>query len=204
MTRNDGAGKENSQDYVETRSGIRLTPHLSQTRTNLTLLTHPVAHGGPSEDRIRRQSDVPTRQDVELRRKVQAELDWEPDLRDQEFALTVKDGVVTLWGQVGDDRQKHVAEAAAQRVSGISVVADELRVRSDSRSTDTDNEIAHTVCKFLKWHVKPPPHSVKATVENGWITLEGEVTLLAQRIDAERGLSQIRGVRGITNRIRVT
>ncbi|MEJ2239315.1 MAG: BON domain-containing protein [Gemmatimonadales bacterium] len=145
-----------------------------------------------------------TKRDVELRRRVQAELDWEPDLRDQEFALTVKDGVVTLWGEVGDDRQKHVAQAAAQRVSGISVVADELRVRSDIRSTDTDNEIAHTVCKFLKWHVKPPTDSVKATIENGWITLEGEVPLLAQRTDAERGLRQIRGVRGVTNRIRVT
>jgi osmotically-inducible protein OsmY len=170
----------------------------------VTLLMDGLDHRGPSEDRIRRQADVTTRRDVELRRRVQAELDWEPDLREQEFALTVKDGVVSLWGQVEDDRQKHVAEAAAQRVSGISVVADELRVRSDGSLTDTDNEIAHTVYKLLKWHVNAPADSVKAMVENGWITLEGDVPLLGQRIDAERGLRQIRGVRGVTNRIRVT
>ena len=145
-----------------------------------------------------------TRRDIELRRRVQAELDREPDLSGQEFGLAVKDGVVTLWGQVGDGEQKRVAEAAAQRVSGVEVVVDMLRVRSDARWADRDDEIAHAVRQSLKWHLKVFQDSVKATVAKGWITLEGEADSPHQRLDAERGLRQIRGVRGITNRIEVS
>ena len=144
-----------------------------------------------------------TRQDVELRRRVQAELDWEPDLRDQELALAVTDGVVTLWGQVVDTEQKRVAMAAVQRVCGVAVVADELRVRSDGELIGCDVEIAHAVHHHLKLHVKAQPGSITATVVRGWVTLEGMVESLRQRVDAERGLRGIRGVRGITNRIQL-
>ena len=144
-----------------------------------------------------------TGRDIELRRRVQAELDREPDLSGEEFGLAVKDGVVTLWGQVGDGEQKRLAEAAAERVSGVEVLVDKLRLRSDARWANRDDEIAHAVRQSLKWHLKVYQDSVKATVAKGWINLEGEVDSLRQRVDAERGLRQIRGVRGVTNRIHV-
>jgi len=146
---------------------------------------------------------VTTGRDIELRRRVQAELDREPDLSGEEFGLAVKDGVVTLWGQVGDGEQKRLAEAAAERVSGVEVLVDKLRLRSDARWANRDDEIAHAVRQSLKWHLKVYQDSVKATVAKGWINLEGEVDSLRQRVDAERGLRQIRGVRGVTNRIHV-
>ena len=144
-----------------------------------------------------------TRQDIELRRRVLAELDWEPDLRHHEIALAVTDGVVTLWGQVVDTEQKHVAMAAVRRVGGVEVVADQLRVRSNGESIGRDVEIAHAVHHHLKLHVKAQPDSVTATVVRGWVTLEGMVESLQQRGDAERSLTGIRGVRGITNRIQL-
>ena len=144
-----------------------------------------------------------TRQDIELRRRVQAELDWEPDLRDQEIALAVTDGVVTLWGQVVDAEQKRVAMAAVRRVLGVEVVADELRVRSDGDLVGCDVEIAHAVHHHLKLHVKAQPNCVTATVVRGWVTLEGMVESLQQRVDAERSVRGICGVRGVTNRLQV-
>jgi len=144
-----------------------------------------------------------TRRDIELRRRAQAELDWEPDLKEHEIGLAVTDGVVTIWGQVGDTKQKHVARTAVLRVSGVEVVADEVRVRSDDGSADRDTEIAHAVHRHLMLHLKVPQDSVKATVAHGWITLEGEVDLLQQRVDAERGLRRIQRAQGVTNRIHV-
>ena len=150
-----------------------------------------------------KEIELTVRRDIELRRRVQAELDWEPDLKQHEIGLAVTDGVVTVWGQVGDTKQKHVARAAVLRVSGVEVVADEVRVRSDDRSADQDTEIAHAVHRHLMWHLKVPQDSVKATVAQGWITLEGEVDLPQQRVDAERGLRRIQDVQGVTNQIHV-
>lgn len=93
---------------------------------------------------------VATRQDIELRRRVQAELDWEPDLRDEEIALTVRDGVVTLWGRVSDPERKQVVEAAARRVPGVKAVADELRVRAGGRSDGHGIDVAHTSRRQMK------------------------------------------------------
>jgi osmotically-inducible protein OsmY len=144
-----------------------------------------------------------TRQDIELRRKIQAELDWEPDLRDQEIAVTVRDGVVALWGEVVDTEQKNVAMAAVQRVVGVDVMADQLRVRSNETSDDCDVEIAHAVQHHLQRQVAERRDSVMATVMRGWITLEGAVVSMQHWLDVERCLSGIRGVRGVTNRIQL-
>jgi osmotically-inducible protein OsmY len=146
---------------------------------------------------------VATRRDIELRRRVQAELDWEPDLRNQEIALTVKHGAVTLWGAVSDTEQKRVARSVAQRVPGVEAVTDELQVRRDGQSSGRDSEIALVVRQQLKRHLTAQQDAVQATVAEGWVTLDGEIDVLEELLDAERCLRRIRGVRGITNRIHV-
>jgi osmotically-inducible protein OsmY len=145
---------------------------------------------------------LPTRQDIELRRRVQAELDWEPDLKEHEIGLSVKDGVVTLWGRVSDDGHRRIAEDAAKRVTGIDVIVDRLSVGAMGHGDSWEEQLAHAVRQHLRWHLKVPHGSVKATVVQGWITLEGEVSVLQHRIEAERSVRQMPGVRGVTNLIR--
>jgi len=42
-----------------------------------------------------------------------------------------------------------------------------------------------------------------STVSNGWVTLEGDVSLFREREDVERVIRRLAGVRGLTNRIEV-
>ena len=44
---------------------------------------------------------------------------------------------------------------------------------------------------------------IKVVVEDGWVTLEGEVEWRYQREDAEKAVTGLRGVKGISNQIQV-
>ena len=61
--------------------------------------------------------------DSQLQQDVSAELDWEPSVHAARIGVEVKDGVVTLAGQVDSYAEKWNAERAAQRVSGVRALA---------------------------------------------------------------------------------
>ncbi|UCG88110.1 MAG: BON domain-containing protein [Gemmatimonadota bacterium] len=146
---------------------------------------------------------MPGREDRELLRLVRAELDWEPSLSEEQIDLAVKDGVVTLSGQVESYEQKRVVEEAVKRVSGVKAMAEELHVRCPGSQECTDTEIAHAVAQHLRRQTSVPEGTVKAKVEGGWVTLEGVVELAYHKAAAERGMDRLQGVRGITNLIAV-
>jgi osmotically-inducible protein OsmY len=110
-----------------------------------------------------------------LRRDVLDELEWEPSLDARNIAVTVKDGVVTLSGNVSSYYQKWEAEKAAKRVAGVKAVANDIEIRLPSSSERTDADIAHAAVTALSSNVLAPADRIKVTVENGWVTLEGQV-----------------------------
>lgn len=139
------------------------------------------------------------RTDMELQRDVAAELKWEPRLREEEIGITVKDGVVTLTGFVPDYAQRRVAAKAVERVAGVRAVAQELVVKVPETNRRSDTELAHQVVNALAWDIEVPNQKIKAKVEDGWVTLEGEVDWQYQRNSAERAVRYLMGVKGITN-----
>ena len=72
-----------------------------------------------------------------------------------------------------------------------------------SEAEATDAEVADAVATLLEWSVELDAKDLRARVESGWLTLEGSVRRAAERRAAERLASQIRGVKGVSNRIRV-
>ncbi len=141
--------------------------------------------------------------DLALRRRVLTELESEPSLIEHEIGVVVKGGVVTLSGAVDTCEQKRAAEHAALRVRGVEVLAEGLQVRPPGQRDLTDTEIAHKVADHLEWQVLFPDEEVKAKVEDGWVTLEGDVELFHHRAATEAYIRQLPGVRGITNLITV-
>jgi len=141
--------------------------------------------------------------DSELRRDVLDELEWEPSLDARSIAVAVKDGVVTLSGTVSSYYQKWEAEKAAKRVAGVKAVANDIEVRLPSTSERTDADIAHAVVTALSSNVLVPADRIKATVENGWVTLEGQVDWNFEREAAEDAVRYLSGVKGVTNLITI-
>ena len=141
--------------------------------------------------------------DTQLHRDVADELAWEPSIRSPEIGIAVKDGVVTLSGSVESYAEKYAAERAAERVRGVMAVADDMLVKLPLSFKRSDTEVAHACVNALRWDIQVPDDKIKALVEEGWVTLEGEVEWQFQRQAAERAVRYLAGVRGVTNRVSV-
>ena len=137
----------------------------------------------------------------ELQEQVLAALEWEPGVDAARIGVSVNDGVVTLQGQVTTSTEKWTAERAARHLFGVRAVANDLQVMPDRATGRTDSAIAEAVANGLEWDSAIPDNAVKATVMNGWITLNGTVAWQFQKSAAERVVHRLNGVKGITNSI---
>jgi osmotically-inducible protein OsmY len=131
------------------------------------------------------------------------ELRWEPGVNATDIGATVKDGVVTLEGTVESFAEKWAAEKAVKRLPGVKALAVELKVELPGSSERTDADIARAAENVLKWDVFVPHDRIKVIVENGRITLEGEVARQFQKSAAERAVLHLTGVKGVTNQITI-
>lgn len=143
-----------------------------------------------------------TKSDLDVRREVQRELDWDPRVDSIGINTQVKNGIVTLSGSVESYAKKLAAREAVHRIVGVLDLVDELQVKIPGQPK-TDHEIALAVRHALVWDVYVPDKCILSTVSSGWVTLEGDVDLSHQREDAVRAVERLSGVRGVTNHITV-
>jgi osmotically-inducible protein OsmY len=141
--------------------------------------------------------------DSEIRDDVIEELRWEPRISDPDaIGVAVRDGAVTLTGSVPSYAEKLAAAQAAERVYGVKAVANDLKVKLPGTPRD-DADIATAIAHVLEWNVNVPEGKVHARVQDGWVTLEGEVEHDYQRREVERMVRNVRGVTGVTDTITV-
>jgi len=141
------------------------------------------------------------RPDSDIKEDVEDELQWDPEIDPTDIAVAVKNGVVTLTGFVKSYNDKLEAERAAKRVSGVLGVANDLEVRLPDIDERPDPDIARDAVEAIKSQLPISYEQIKVVVEDGWITLEGEVEWNYQRDTAERAVRRLRGVKGVSNLI---
>jgi len=139
--------------------------------------------------------------DSKLREDIDAELKWEPSVHSTQIGVAVKDGIVTLTGEVGSYAEKWSAERAAQRVAGVKALAVELTVNLSGSGKRSDSDIARSVKNVLDWSAYLPQDSVKIMVEAGRITLGGEVEWQYQKQAAVQAVRSLLGVTGVVDSI---
>ena len=138
--------------------------------------------------------------DTQLKNDVTETLRWEPAITFKDITVSAHDGVVTLSGSVPYYAEKRAAERAAQHVEGVTAIAEELEVNVFGEHMHKDAEIAEAAVNALRWHVWVP-RAVQAVVENGWITLTGEVEWEFQRNSAADAVRYLSAVKGVSNNI---
>lgn len=139
--------------------------------------------------------------DLQIKSDVTAELVWDPAVNSTNVGVAVKDGIVTLSGTVDTYMQKHAVERAVRRVSGVRGIAVDLEVRLTPGHRRTDSEIAQAALHALRWHSLVPDERVKVEVDDGWVTLSGELDWAYQSASAESAVRPLVGVRGVSNEI---
>jgi osmotically-inducible protein OsmY len=143
------------------------------------------------------------RSDNDIKRDVEDELRWDPDIDAQDIAVTVHNGVVTLAGFVRSYAQRLEAERDAKRVAGVAGVANDIEVRLPSSDQRPDPQIVRDAVAALKADLPYSADGIKVVARGGWITLEGSVEWNYARLRAEDAVKRIRGVKGVTNSIAV-
>ena len=89
------------------------------------------------------------------------------------------------------------------KIKGITAVADAAVVQPPVRTRCGDDDVAATAAECLAWAGVMPANTVKVEIEDGWITLTGQVEWNYQRDLAERSVRWISGVVGVSNRTRL-
>ncbi len=120
-----------------------------------------------------------------------------------EIGVTAKDGVVSLTGVVDCYAKKMEAENAAKKVVGVKALVEKIEVSLPHAWARTNGEIADEVLAALKANWTVPNDKVMVKVENGWITLEGELPWNFQKEAAKKTVNYLLGVKGVTNNITI-
>lgn len=139
--------------------------------------------------------------DSQLQESVLEELKWEPSVHHEHIGVAVSEGIVTLSGTVPSFIEKHAAEKTVQKVAGVKAIVEKIEVKLPGSMIRNDEDIAKAVLERFKWSVLVPDNKLKATVTNGWVTLNGEVDWEYQRKAAEKLVRELTGVKFVTNSI---
>ena len=139
--------------------------------------------------------------DSQIQLDVIAELKFEPTVNPTHIGVTVKDGIVSLMGNVENYFEKYHAEKATQRVSGVRGVAMEIDVKLPSIVCRTDTEIAHAIDNVISWSSLLNKDEIHVKVENGWVTLTGAVKWNYQKTMLKSSVGHLMGVTGISDQV---
>lgn len=134
---------------------------------------------------------------------IQEAIHWEPLLKDTKIAVNVTDGVATLTGVVDGYLKKSKAEEVAKGVTGVKAVVEKIAVQFINETDRSDQKIAMEAIQALKKDGQVPHDRIKVTVENGWVTLTGNVPWNYQKEAARNAVRHLDGVKVFTNDIRI-
>jgi osmotically-inducible protein OsmY len=134
--------------------------------------------------------------DYQIKQDVLDELDWDPEIEASKVGVEVTDGAVTLVGAVDTYRQKQAAREAAKRVAGVRALVDRLEIELPVQHRLSDEGLAERVAHVLNWNVSADAKNIKADVQNGVVTLTGELDYHFRRRNV---LDQIEHVAGVVD-----
>jgi osmotically-inducible protein OsmY len=133
--------------------------------------------------------------DSELERRVREKLRMSPMLMRESIRVTVSERKATLSGKATTLRAGWEAVRVAGRIDGLRAVRSELTV--SSKATDaTIGAYVRTVFRgTLRWE------TLQVEVQDGLVTLRGEVDDARMRLDARRKAASVRGVLGVVDEL---
>jgi len=141
------------------------------------------------------------RRDSDIRRDVEDELRWDPDIDATDIAVAVNNGVVALTGFVRSYPQRMQAERDAKRVAGVAGVANDIEVRLPVIDQRPDPDIVRDAVSALKSELPYSSENIKVVAKDGRLTLEGTVEWHYARERAEKAVKRVRGAKSVTNSI---
>ena len=148
---------------------------------------------------------IDQREDWAVLEDVQFNLSTDATTEGFDIDVTVKDGVVTLSGDVHTWYEKLHAGEIAGKVKGVKKVYNQITVYRETARSHSGTVVAKDINKRLKhnWATGSVCDRINVTVKKGVATLTGDVDTWAQRREAENVAFGTEGVWKVDNRLTV-
>jgi osmotically-inducible protein OsmY len=123
--------------------------------------------------------------------------------------VDVKDGIVTLRGDAASQAQKELTTEYAKDVEGVKDVNNEMTVTKRSKKKQTvgeridDASITALVKMTLLSHRSTSALNTKVETKRGVVTLYGKASNAAELTLATKLANDVKGVKGVENRMAV-
>lgn len=139
--------------------------------------------------------------DADIRGAIETALLIDPDVNRGDVTTLVYNRRAQLTGTVPTLSAKHAAEEAAHNTYGVRRVDNYLRVRPDDQPDDA--QIKRSIKQALLNNSTVESYEISTVIDDGEVTLMGQVDSYIEKWEAENAISSIRGVRQIVNLIGV-
>jgi len=146
------------------------------------------------------RSDPGPPTDGQIEGAIKRRLEMDSRISTGKMGVSVKDHTAKLFGTADTIKEKKLATVVAGSVMGVSAVQNDLRVRS---SLSRDEKIKRNVEQVIHPIEFKKGNRLRVKVEEGIVTLEGEVLERQDMRRAGSAVEEVPGVTRIVNLIRV-
>jgi len=136
------------------------------------------------------------RTDREIVEAVQRLLGWDAVLPPDRIEVLVREGRVTLRGEVDREHQRTAAETAVEPLIGITALRNEITVRPMYATGNLQPKVVAAIRRLRAQHIRVEMHG-------GTVGLHGRVASLADRDLIEHAVREIPGVVMVENRLTI-
>ena len=120
---------------------------------------------------------TPAKADDEIAKRAADILAWDALVPADKIKVSVRDGYVTLAGQVDWQYQRNAAETAIGKLSHVAGINNQIEIRAHAKPADIRTKIEAA----LKRSAEAEARRIKVSVDNGRVTLEGYVDNWSER-----------------------
>jgi osmotically-inducible protein OsmY len=139
------------------------------------------------------------RNDTDIALAAATALQWNVSLSGAEIKPVVKDGWVSLTGQVTWGYQRFAAETAVRHLMGVKGVSNEISVKPTVKASDVKKKIEEA----FQRHALLDAKDIQVVVHNATVTLNGQVHSWKEREDATWAAWAAPGVNTVENRLSI-
>lgn len=151
---------------------------------------------------IRHPESYQPPQDVEIKKAVEGMLQLDHRLDSADIIAEVNGAAVTLNGTVDAFWKKSIAEEYAHRAAGVVDVNNRIKILPDE--VHHDETIARQIRNALERNSITSRSPINVDVENGEVTLSGEVVSALERNTARDVAYFTAGVKEVKNQLKLT
>jgi osmotically-inducible protein OsmY len=139
--------------------------------------------------------------DENITSRVNSEMFWQTDVPANEIDISTNEGIVTLTGAVGNILAKERAEKVAMATRGVQGVINKIVVEPVLRP---DSDLREDLQEALMADPATEQYDVTLAVDDGVVTLSGEVESWREKQLAGHVVKGVKGVKQVENNIDLT